>query len=418
MKHLLSKGATLVMLGTGGVGKTTIAAALALAAAQSGLETGVITVDPARRLRDALGLDRLGARPTRLDARRLRSAGLPPDLPLSAMVLDVKGAWDGLIERFVKAPETRRRVLDNSFYRALTEQFAGAEAYAALEQLYDLHAGGRFDLEVVDTPPAAHAFEFLEAPAHLVRLLDSQGARWLLAPSSAAGRRLLGLAGRAAQFVASQLERFAGAGALTAIGEFFAALAGAAGSIGDQFRKVEGMLHAPATNFVLVTTPEADRLIEARALVERMTREGFRLRAIVLNRFLDERTYRALAEAPRREPPHLRKIARLRAALAADGAANRRLAGLAAYLEDYRANQCATIERARAFARTLPARVDLVLAPELEAGVRDLGGLGGIAAILAESGPGRRFLADAAIATAGGAAPGRKRLAGGASRRA
>jgi anion-transporting ArsA/GET3 family ATPase len=418
VKHLLNKGATLVMLGTGGVGKTTIAAALALAAAEAGLDTGVITVDPARRLRDALGLERLSARPTRLDARRLRRAGLASDLRLSAMVLDVKGAWDGLIERFVKSPETRRRVLENSFYRSLTEQFAGAEAYAALEQLYDLHASGRFDLEVVDTPPAAHAFEFLEAPAHIVRLLDSQGVRWLVAPSAAADRGLLGLASRAARFVAGQLERFAGAGALAAIGEFFAALAGAAGSIGDQFRKVEGMLHEPATNFVLVTTPEADRLIEARALVERMAREGFRLRAVVINRFLDERTYRALAEAPRREPPHLRKIAKLRAALGPEGAGNGRVAELAAYLEDYRADQRAIIERASAFARTLPARVELTLAPELEAGVRDLGGLGRIAAILAESGSGRRFLADAMIATADGGAPGRKRFAGSGARRA
>ncbi len=418
VKQLLSKGATLVILGPGGVGKTTIAAALAIAAAQAGLDTAVITVDPARRLRDALGLERLGARPTRLDSRRLRAAGLAPSLKLSALMLDVKGAWDGLIARFVKSPETRRRVLDNAFYRALTEQFAGAEAYAALEQLYDLHASGRFDLEVVDTPPAAHAFDFLEAPAHLVRLLDSQSLRWLFAPSAAAGRGLLGLAGRAAQFVAGQLERFAGIGTLTAIGEFFAALAGAADSIRDQFRKVEGLLHAPTVHFVLVTTAEEDRLNEARALVDRMATEGLRLRAIMLNRFLDERAFRALAEAPRREPSHLAIIAKLRATLGTEAASEGRMAGLTSYLEEYRANQRAAIERAAAFARTLPAGVELTLAPELEAGVRDLAAVGRIAGILSAGGAGRRFIADALVATGAAADRDPRRGPAGVKRRA
>ena len=414
MKQLFSKGATLVMLGPGGVGKTTISAACAIAAAKARLDTGVITVDPARRLRDALGLERLSARPTRLDARRLRAAGLEPSLRLSAMMLDVKGAWDGLIARFVKSPDARRRILANSFYRSLSEQFAGAEAYAALEQLYDLHAAGRFEFAVVDTPPAAHAFEFLEAPAHLVRLLESPGARWLFAPSATAGRGVLGLAGRAARFVAGQLERFAGIGTLTAIGEFFAALAGAADSIRDQFRKVEALLRSPAVHFVLVTTAEEDRLNEARALVDRMEAEGLRLRAIVLNRFLDERTFRALADAPRQEPAHLQRITKLRATLGAEAEGAGRLAGLTAYLEDYRANQRATLERAARFARALPARVELALAPEIEVGVRDLRALATIAEILGAGGAGRRFIADA-LAAMGITVRGARREASGAA---
>ena len=101
------------------------------------LDTVVITVDPARRLRDALGIERFSVRPTRIDGRRLRAAGLDQKLRLSAMVLDVKRTWDGLVGRFVKDPGARRTIMENSFYRNLTEQFAGAEAYAALEQLYD-----------------------------------------------------------------------------------------------------------------------------------------------------------------------------------------------------------------------------------------------------------------------------------------
>src|SRR6516165_10138015 len=196
------------MLGSGGVGKTTMAAALGLAAAREGLNTALITVDPARRLREALGLERLSAQPTKLDRRRLRTAGLDGSIRLSAMMLDVKGTWNAMVEEFVKSPEVRARILGNPFYRSLTQQFAGAEAYAALEQLDRLRRSGQFDIAIVDTPPAAHAFEFFEAPRYLVRLLDSPAARWLFTPDAALSRNALTITSRAARFVIAQLETF------------------------------------------------------------------------------------------------------------------------------------------------------------------------------------------------------------------
>jgi len=242
------------------VGKTTIAAALGLAAARAGLDTGVITIDPARRLRDALGIERLSSRPSRLDGRRRRAAGLDPSLRLSAMMLDVKRTWDGLVDQFVSTPAARRRILENSFYRNLTHQFAGAEAYAALAQLYDLHAAARFGLEIVDTPPASHAFEFIEAPAHLARLLDSRGARWLFAAHDAAGRGAARLAGRAARFVIDQLENFAGARMLSSSSDFFSAATEATGAKSERLRKTEALLRSSRASFVLVTTPAEDRV--------------------------------------------------------------------------------------------------------------------------------------------------------------
>src|ERR1700756_5620127 len=158
VKDLLKPRSVLVVLGSGGVGKTTIAAALGIAAATARLRTAIITVDPARRLREALGLPRLGGRPTRIDARRLRAAGLDPALKLSAMMLDVKGEWDAMVTEHVADPAIRRSILDNAFYQSLSTRFAGSDAYAALEALHDLHEAGNFDFEVVDTPPAAHAF--------------------------------------------------------------------------------------------------------------------------------------------------------------------------------------------------------------------------------------------------------------------
>lgn len=206
MKYLLRKGSIVILLGTGGVGKTTTAAALGLAAASLRHNAVVITVDPARRLRDALGLSRMGGTPTRISDKALRGAGLDPSLDLSAMQLDVKGAWDTMVERFTRNPATRRRILDNPFYRSLTEEYAGSDAYAALQQLYDLHQSGVFQTEVVDTPPAAHAFEFLQAPARLIRLLDSRSARWLFTPSLSAGRIAMRLASQAARFVVRELD--------------------------------------------------------------------------------------------------------------------------------------------------------------------------------------------------------------------
>jgi anion-transporting ArsA/GET3 family ATPase len=398
VKEILKQGATLVVLGTGGVGKTTIAAALGMAAAIAGLDTGVLTVDPARRLRDALGIERLSSHPVRLEARRLRAAGLDPALKLSAMVLDVERTWDGLVERFVETPEARRRILENPFYRSLTEQFAGAEAYAALDQLYGLQ--GRFDARIVDTPPAPQAFEFIEAPTHLVRLFDSSAARWLFLPYTSASKRTIGLAGRAARMVLTQLETFAGVRMLTSISEFLAAAAQASAGLANQFLQTGNLLRSANVHFILVTTSEEDRLSGARIMADQMKAANLRLRAVVLNRIVDDRTFNALRTTPCEAPPDLAEIAALSNALAHENPRDRRLGALANYLEDYSANQRAALERGLRFARDLPAEVKLVVAPEIETGVRDLRTLAKLASILIDGVPGRRFLEDAGTALA------------------
>lgn len=400
MKELLNPRSAFILLGTGGVGKTTVAASLGIAAAIARLDTVVITVDPARRLRDALGLERLSFRPARLDPRRLRAAGLDPSARLSAMMLDVKRTWDSLVERFVRDPAARRTILDNSFYRSLTERFAGAEAYAVLEQLYDLHSTGRFDLEVVDTPPAAHAFEFIQAPAHLVNLLESPAARWLFLPYASASQSLLGLAGRAVRFVITQLESFAGVETLQSVSEFFEAAADATGAVSRRFRKTEALLRSPNLHFVLVTTPEEDRLNAARAVIKQMQQVGLRLRAVVLNRTLDQPTFDAFLAAPRKVPAHLEEIGMLRAVMTREYPHDKGMESLTGFLEAYRANQQATVERAARFARELPPRVRLAVVPEVEVGVRDLRALAKIASILVNENAGRRFLENAAAAFA------------------
>src|SRR5271167_4014268 len=262
------------------------------------------------------------------------------------MMLDVSGAWDEIITRFVTDAPTRQRILKNPFYKSLTVEFAGSEAFAALQRLYDLHQTGAFELEVVDTPPASHSFEFLQTPAKMIRLLDSRTARWLFTPSLSAGRIAMKVASEAARFVVRELERFAGSNVLSTITDFFAAMAESMDAIVDRLQKTEALLHSPAIKFVMVTTPEPDRIRQARELLAQMDAEGLRLSAIVINRFLDERTFQetarvtmegsAVAESAARPLSHLAEISELRASMAKDGAETNGFGRLLHHFEEYR----------------------------------------------------------------------------------
>ncbi len=379
MKDLLTKGSIPILLGTGGVGKTTIAAALALAGASANLNTAVITVDPSERLRDALGLAHLGGEPTRIGARQLAAAGLDNHLQLSAMMLDVSGEWDAIIKRFVTDAARRQKIFDNPFYKSLTAEFAGSEAFAALQRLYDLHQTGAFELEVVDTPPASHSFEFLQTPAKMIRLLDSRTARWLFTPSLSAGRIAMKVASEAARFVVREIERFAGSNVLSTITDFFAAMAESMDAIIDRLQKTEALLHSPAVKFVMVTTAEPDRIRQARELLSQMDAEGLKLSAIVINRFLDERTWSAVADSAERPLSHLAEISELRASMPKNGPETNGFDRLVHHFEKYRERTLEEIERVAAFARELPKGVKLAIAPEIEAGVRDLAALSRVA---------------------------------------
>jgi anion-transporting ArsA/GET3 family ATPase len=413
VRKLLKPRSVIVVLGSGGVGKTTIAAALGVAAAAADLRTAIITVDPARRLREALGMPRLGAKPTRIDARRLRAAGLDPSLKLSAMMLDVKGAWDSMIAEMIADPAVRRRILDNTFYRRLSSEFAGSDAYAALEALYDLDSSGEFDLVVVDTPPAAHAFEFVQAPSRLIRLLDSQAARWLFRPARAPFSIALKMAGRIAAYVARELERFAGGDALSSIAGFFAAASEAGDRIAARMRKVAALLRSPTVRFIVVTSSEPDRLAEARKLIEQMEAEKLHLAAIIINRFLDEALWRSASEpsarASRKLSPArrdralgaaLEDIPALKAMLHANGSADPETAAVLEYLESYRKRAADDMRRVNHFIASISPRVEIALAPEMDSEKSALAAVARLARFVFDSQPtpaARAHLAKAAV---------------------
>ena len=153
-----------ICVGSGGVGKTTVAAALALEAARRGRRTLVITIDPARRLADALGVRALGNQPEAIPREALAALGVPPQASLSALMLDMKRTFDDLVERFAESADTRARILQNPIYQHVSEALAGSIEYSAMEKVYELDAQRAYDLIVVDTPPSQHALDFLEAP--------------------------------------------------------------------------------------------------------------------------------------------------------------------------------------------------------------------------------------------------------------
>lgn len=276
-------GSVLVTVGTGGVGKTTISAALGVAAARRGKRVLVLTIDPAKRLADALGIDHLSHEPRPLQR-------LPPPLPganggsLSAMVLDTKRTFDELVARFSPDPESRERILANPIYRNLTDALAGSREYSALAKLHQLHAEGEYDLVVLDTPPASQALEFLDAPRRLRGFLGSGFLRVLLHPAAAVGRTSLRLFRFGSGLVLRALERITGIELLAAISEFLIAFEALLDDFNREGREVERLLRDPASGFVLVAGPDPEQARGARAFWQRLGAEGIRPVGLVLNR--------------------------------------------------------------------------------------------------------------------------------------
>lgn len=273
-----------VCVGTGGVGKTTIAAALALGAARRGRRVMVITIDPARQLACALGLDGLRADGQRVPAGALHAAGLPPDLALDAGMLDQKAAWDAFIARHAPTGELRARILANPFYRRLSTSFSGSTEYMAIEEMCRLDETGRYDLIVLDTPPASHALDFLDAPERIDRLLDRGLSSWLTRPYEAAGRGAWRAVGATASLVVRRLERAAGRSTLRDISAFFVALDGLLDDVARRTRTARGLLRSPGAGLVLVASPQPLVLAHTETIAARMRALGTPLCAVVLNR--------------------------------------------------------------------------------------------------------------------------------------
>jgi anion-transporting ArsA/GET3 family ATPase len=281
VEQLLAAKEIIVVCGSGGVGKTTTAAALAtVAAADLGAKVLVLTVDPARRLASAMGLDALGNAETRVSQDAFVDAGLEPRGELWAAMLDTKQSWDELVRRHAPDAATRDAILANPLYRNVTGKFVHSHDYIAMERLYELHSSGVYDLIVVDTPPTRHAIDFLEAPERMADFFSSRLLRWLLVPYRS---RLLNAASRPFYQIA---DRALGSAFLSDVAEFFILFQSMYGGFVTRARAVEQVLEDRRTSFVVVTTLEAAPAQEARRFVEVLAAKRLHLGAVVLNRVL------------------------------------------------------------------------------------------------------------------------------------
>jgi anion-transporting ArsA/GET3 family ATPase len=398
-----------VCVGPGGVGKTTTAAALALGLARRGQRVAVVTIDPARRLASALGIEELDNEPRRIDPALLAAQGVAPwaheqrasaagasgapgelwahephagageapgaegapraeDEPggegeLWATMLDAKGTFDALIARLAPTERAREEVMANRIYREISSAVAGTQEFSAIAKLYELHHEGDFDIVVLDTPPSHNALDFLDAPGRMARFLEGRALRIFLAPGNLAAR----VVGRGSGLVLSVLARFTGADLLGELSGFFGALAGMVDGFRERAHAVEGLLRDPATAFVLVTSPEREQAREAALFAERLAAAGMTRTAVVVNRV-------------HRDGLEGHSPAQVRALLASE-LGERLAARVAANLADFDVLARRDWESIAQLSASLGDPHPIVV-PHLDGDVRDLAGLHRIAEVL------------------------------------
>ena len=277
VQRLIDASTVIVCCGSGGVGKTTTAAVLGLEAAEHGRKVVVVTIDPARRLADALGLeDGLAAEPQRIDLDSAQESGGE----LWAMMLDTEATFDGLVRRHAADPEQVDRILTNRLYRNMAGAMSGTQEYMAAETLQALHGDDRFDLVVVDTPPSRNALDFLEAPGVLARFLDHGAFKLLMLPTKS-GLKVLG---SAAQPILKAIGRVVGSDVLADAVAFFQAFAGMETGFRDRADEVVALIRAAETSFVVVATPRHDTIDEAVWFAQQLVEQGVGVGAAIVNR--------------------------------------------------------------------------------------------------------------------------------------
>jgi anion-transporting ArsA/GET3 family ATPase len=279
--HLLANREIVIACGSGGVGKTTAAAAAAtMAAVRHGGKVLVVTVDPAKRLANALGLQGFGNQAKRVPPEAFKEAGVSPRGELWAAMLDTKQSWDNLVLRHAPDDQTAKRILDNPLYQNITGRFVQSHEYIAMERLYELHSDGEYDLIVVDTPPTRNAIDFLEAPQRMGDFFSSRLLRLLTVPYRS---RLVNFASKPFYTIA---DRILGSQFLEQIAEFFILFQTMAPGFVERAEAVTRLLHDRRTTFVVVTTLEAAPAHEADFFIDVLASKKFHLGAVVLNKVL------------------------------------------------------------------------------------------------------------------------------------
>jgi anion-transporting ArsA/GET3 family ATPase len=293
LDRLIEQKRIIVCVGAGGVGKTSVAAAIALHAARRGRRTLVMTIDPAKRLAQSLGLPRLDHEERRVPTEKIAVGAGTVRGELHAMMLDQQRALDEFVERRVPSPEQRRRIFENRIYQSISTSLAGSQEYAAMTKLYSVAEDQRYDLIVLDTPPTSNALDFLEAPRKITEAIDSPAIQWLMKPSMSAGRFSLKLVSVGGAFVLRRIARFVGSDFIENMAGFLVDFNQMLGGFRERADQVFGLLRQPSVSFVLVAAPEPLAIDEAIFFHHRLVERGMPFGAFVVNR-----VHRSLGPAP------------------------------------------------------------------------------------------------------------------------
>ena len=396
----------IVCCGSGGVGKTTTAAAIGLRAAERGRHVVVLTVDPARRLAQSMGLSSLDntPRPVPIPERAraggsgaARHADRVPEGSLHAMMLDMKRTFDEIVEAHAD-PDRAAQILANPFYQSLSSGFSGTQEYMAMEKLGQLRRADEWDLIVVDTPPSRSALDFLDAPQRLGRFLDGRLIRLLVVPAKVGGRAYLKVLNAGFGMVTGVLTRVLGAQVLKDVQTFVSALDTMFGGFRERAEYTYRLLRAPGTAFLVIAAPEPDALREASYFVERLAQEGMPLAGLVLNR---------VHRSPAARLSAARSLAAAETLQAADGhaGAQHALAIAALLLHAERMELSAAEHRFAEHFTTAHPHVPVAEVPAQPDDVHDLTGLGAIGDSFAASKTASRP-GDRPVRTSGTGRPG------------
>ena len=362
----------LVTTGAGGVGKTTTAAAIGLAAAAAGRRCVVLTIDPARRLAQALGLEHLDSTPQHVDR-----GDTDDDGELFAMMLDMQSTFDGVIDRHATSASRARAIKDNRIYQTLSSTLSGTQEYMAMEKLHELYDTGEWDLLVIDTPPTRSALDFLEAPKRMTSFLEGRLLRLLMQPAMSAGKGYLRFLNAGATTFMKVAGRVTGMDLLNDLADFFRNFEGMYEGFKARADQVLELLQRPSSQFVVVTSPQPPPLREARFFLDRLEQEGLHLAGVVVNR---------IHPLPESDAgiDDLREAADR---LDADADADRRAVAdglrLLADLTGLAGRERRDVEAAL-FGRPIRALIEV---PLLRSDVHDLAGLDAIAGALVTEGP-------------------------------
>ena len=281
---LIADKRIITCVGSGGVGKTTVSATLAVHCSLQGKKTLVMTIDPARRLANSLGVKMVGNEEILVPASKFEEAGLSPKGELHAMMLDTKAAFDDLIRRVAPREEVAQRILQNHFYQNLSAAMAGSHEYLAMEKLYDLYEQGRYDVIVLDTPPTRQALDFLDAPGKISDFFDKDVLRWFLRPYAAAGRGGVKLINRTGTWVFSKIERMTGAEFLHDVSDFFLGFSDVFADFRKEADQAFEVLRGKDVLFLLVMSPSRMPIEEARFFYERLEEYRMPFGGFIINR--------------------------------------------------------------------------------------------------------------------------------------